>query len=497
MAPIAYDLFHEKLALIKGKKDQSAADAAQQWVCEYSKRVFKTEAQYRHYLTTSAYKRAQEKHAFKQQQGSSNSAKGGKGAAGNGKGAAGKKQTPEDDDAEDDEEGEDGEGAAGAVAKASQPKVLAKKRQGDEEEEEEEGEGAAGQEGKKGEDDEAEEEEGAGFGTPIPLKSSLFSSAGPFKSVKASLDHMYLKHGFYLPFVDFLVDLEGLLEFLGAKVGFGHVCLFCNKQFGSTRAVQGHMRDKAHCNVSLTDKEGKEDEELLQFWHFGQSALDDEDEDEDAGEEGKAGEEEGQGEEVDEDGEPIVRLTAEQRRLLRERQRAHTLELLGKEVPAEVLAYLAGDKTALAAAAAAAAAGKGEGGAADASSPEAAAAAGADGSSRALTLLSQPVRGARSLKGINDQGELVMSDGAVIGHRDHKRFYDQKIKPETNLQRVQRSLASSYYAIGGPGSAGSLELREKEKQNHQVAQKYILRQLHIGVANNMLIKRWFRHANPK
>jgi len=37
-------------------------------------------------------------------------------------------------------------------------------------------------------------------------------------------------HGFFIPFVEYLTDLEGFLNYLGAKVGVGHVCLWCGKE---------------------------------------------------------------------------------------------------------------------------------------------------------------------------------------------------------------------------------------------------------------------------
>ena len=37
-------------------------------------------------------------------------------------------------------------------------------------------------------------------------------------------------HSFFLPDADFIVDLEGLLTYLGAKVGQGHMCLWCNRK---------------------------------------------------------------------------------------------------------------------------------------------------------------------------------------------------------------------------------------------------------------------------
>jgi pre-60S factor REI1 len=80
------------------------------------------------------------------------------------------------------------------------------------------------------------------------------------------------KHSFFIPDADYLVDLEGLLTYLGEKVGKtcttvlstflhhclslqvgqGYLCLWCNvksKVFQSLPAVQKHMLDKGHCKL--------------------------------------------------------------------------------------------------------------------------------------------------------------------------------------------------------------------------------------------------------
>lgn len=457
MPPISYTLFHEKLAVIKGRKEQEAAEASKQWVCEYTKRTFKTEAAYQHYLTTSAYKKAVEKHNAKLEREKSESKSGGNK----------KKVVPE--------------------------KYRASVEDEEEEEEEEEG----------GDDDEAEEGEGdeeGNFGEPgfkpIPLKHSLFSNVGEFTTVKASLNYMLKQHGFFLPFVDYLVDLEGLLEYLGAKIGYGHVCIYCNKQFKSTQAVQQHMREKGHCMINLQTRDGKEDEDLMEFWHFGKSAFDsdDEEDEEEEGEEEEEGKRTRRGaegeEDEDEDEDMIapVKLTKEERRLLLEQQRARTLELLGKKVDDDLLNKILN-----------------QGGKSD---------EGEDGEGeRRLTLLTELRQGNRQLKEINEAGELVLNDGTIIGHRDYRLIYKQKLKPNrgdngssskgtiingnlTNLDK--RKLAGTYYAIGMPGyhAATRVAAKEKTKQANKIHRKWMDHYVRNGMNNNVLIRKWFRHQCP-
>jgi len=86
---------------------------------------------------------------------------------------------------------------------------------------------------------------------PIPITDCLFCSYHS-KSLENNLVHMTNKHSFFLPDPEFLVNLEGLLEYLGAKVGQGFMCLWCNekgKAFHSLDDVQRHMADKGHCKL--------------------------------------------------------------------------------------------------------------------------------------------------------------------------------------------------------------------------------------------------------
>ncbi len=78
----------------------------------------------------------------------------------------------------------------------------------------------------------------------IPLKHCLFCSTS-FDCVQSSLEHMLKQHGFFIPFADLMHDLQGLLLYLGEKIGIGHVCLYCNGRgraaYPSVHAVQQHM----------------------------------------------------------------------------------------------------------------------------------------------------------------------------------------------------------------------------------------------------------------
>ncbi|CAD5113021.1 DgyrCDS2223 [Dimorphilus gyrociliatus] len=70
--------------------------------------------------------------------------------------------------------------------------------------------------------------------------------------MEKNMEHMTVVHNFFIPDIDYVSDLEGLLSYLGAKVGEGRMCLWCSehgKSFRSLRAVQNHMTDKQHCKM--------------------------------------------------------------------------------------------------------------------------------------------------------------------------------------------------------------------------------------------------------
>ncbi|XP_053105133.1 cytoplasmic 60S subunit biogenesis factor ZNF622 [Hemicordylus capensis] len=168
-----------------------------------------------------------------------------------------------------------------------QAKKLAKQQSEDEEEEEdgmEEGwedidsdEDLESEEGQmEGIPDEAEE--GASgqdhLGTDaIPVTNCLFCSHHS-SSLMKNIAHMTKAHSFFIPDIEYLVDLRGLITYLGEKVGVGKICLWCNekgKSFYTTEAVQAHMNDKSHCKLFT---EGDVALEFADFYDFRSSYPD-------------------------------------------------------------------------------------------------------------------------------------------------------------------------------------------------------------------------------
>ncbi|VDL77206.1 unnamed protein product [Nippostrongylus brasiliensis] len=115
-------------------------------------------------------------------------------------------------------------------------------------------------------DDGAEDEEDLDFdeNQALPITSCLFCPQTT-SSKEDAAEHMRFHHGFVLPDKKYLVDEEGMLKYLGLKVGAGRCCIFCpdiRSRFATTSACQAHMRDKQHCKVN------REPEGMLEFAEF-------------------------------------------------------------------------------------------------------------------------------------------------------------------------------------------------------------------------------------
>ncbi|KAJ3414841.1 hypothetical protein HDV05_005998 [Chytridiales sp. JEL 0842] len=75
-------------------------------------------------------------------------------------------------------------------------------------------------------------------------------------SLDENLAHMALHHSFFIPDLEYLVDLNGLITYLGEKISVGNVCIYCNgkgRSFHSLESVRKHMIDKGHCKIAYED----------------------------------------------------------------------------------------------------------------------------------------------------------------------------------------------------------------------------------------------------
>lgn len=133
------------------------------------------------------------------------------------------------------------------------------------------------EEGEEGSDDEVTktiEEKIAAARSRLSEKHCLFCN-----HVSASLDtnltHMSAAHSFFIPDAEYLVDISGLITYLGEKIAVGNVCIYCNekgREFRSMDAVRKHMVDKSHCKIAY-DKE-RDRLELSDYYDFTSSYPD-------------------------------------------------------------------------------------------------------------------------------------------------------------------------------------------------------------------------------
>ena len=354
---------------------------------------------------------------------------------------------------------------------------------------------------------------------PIPLRYSLFDRVGPFRSVKGCLDYMLREYGFHIPFVAYLTNLEGLMEYLGTKVGVGHTCVWCHKGFASLKDVQQHMRDMGHCMISLDDEEGQEDEDLHEYFEFthtldreANNGEDDNDEwlgDADAAatvaNDGDNEEEEETGaskpkvmtDNADADDEDakaaaLPKLTKEERLQLRATQRLRTLQLLRLKTAAEA-AEAEEHLNAVAAI----------------PSAERALVERPEQTYKGILTFAAPRK--RELVEKNELGELVFADGSVIGHRQYRHMYRQRQAtteerdPEEELEarQMRAALTNQYASLQMPGYAYTVTETPKEysvameKQHREVRQRKLREENKQGINYNMILRRWFRHQVPK
>lgn len=99
---------------------------------------------------------------------------------------------------------------------------------------------------------------------PLECLFSGHLSATP----EENAEYMYMNYGFFIPDVEYLVDLPGLLSYLGDKVGVGFCCVYCHRVFESVQAARQHMLAAGHCKIVYGDDDDEEAGEFDEFYDF-------------------------------------------------------------------------------------------------------------------------------------------------------------------------------------------------------------------------------------
>lgn len=103
----------------------------------------------------------------------------------------------------------------------------------------------------------------------IPITTCLFcpdQKKCTFPSVDDNIKHMFKHHGLYLPEAKYLIDKEGLIRYLGEKIGLGNMCLVCNYQGRDVSSVREHMQAKRHMKIPYESEVEKL--EISDFYDF-------------------------------------------------------------------------------------------------------------------------------------------------------------------------------------------------------------------------------------
>lgn len=102
----------------------------------------------------------------------------------------------------------------------------------------------------------------------IPPTTCLFAHPKynhNFDTIDENIEHMFKHHGLYIPERKYLIDKQGLLEYLGEKIGFGF-CIVCNYQGRTAEAAREHMQQKRHMRIPYETEDEKL--EISKFYDF-------------------------------------------------------------------------------------------------------------------------------------------------------------------------------------------------------------------------------------
>jgi len=91
------------------------------------------------------------------------------------------------------------------------------------------------------------------------------------ETLEEKMEHMTIEHTFFIPDIEYLVDLKGFMNYLAEKIAIGNTCIYCKKAFNTLEATRKHILDKGHQKIKY--EEGP-DLEISDFYDFS-STYDD------------------------------------------------------------------------------------------------------------------------------------------------------------------------------------------------------------------------------
>jgi pre-60S factor REI1 len=90
-----------------------------------------------------------------------------------------------------------------------------------------------------------------------------------------NLTHMSTAHSFFIPDADYLIDISGLISYLGEKIAVGNICIYCSgssREFRTIEATRKHMTDKSHCKIAYDSPDDRL--EISDYYDFTSSYPD-------------------------------------------------------------------------------------------------------------------------------------------------------------------------------------------------------------------------------
>lgn len=103
----------------------------------------------------------------------------------------------------------------------------------------------------------------------VPVTKCIFCKDESFENVEGTFEHLFKKHGMYVPERKYLQNPEGLLSYLYEKIGFGNVCLSCNFQGRNFQSIIQHMLSKNHIKIPYENEDEKL--EISDFYDFSKT----------------------------------------------------------------------------------------------------------------------------------------------------------------------------------------------------------------------------------
>eukprot|EP00833_Pecoramyces_ruminatium_P005724 jgi/Orpsp1_1/1179756/evm.model.c7180000070662.2 len=92
------------------------------------------------------------------------------------------------------------------------------------------------------------------------------------ETLDEKMEHMTVEHTFFIPDIEYLVDLKGFMNYLAEKIAIGNTCIYCKKAFNTLEATRKHILDKGHQKIKY--EEGP-DLEISDFYDFSSTYDDD------------------------------------------------------------------------------------------------------------------------------------------------------------------------------------------------------------------------------